>query len=461
MKIALIADIHANLQALEAVLEHAKKEGAIEIWNAGDFVGYGAYPDEVVKILKKESSKNIIGNYDQKVLRVSKKLDEWKRTKPEDKWKAFSWAYKHLSAESLNYLRSLPTELRFKVRGSNILIVHGSPLSVKEHLNPDTPAARLRTLAKAAKADVIICGHSHTPFVVEVDGVSFVNPGSVGRPDDGDPRASYAIMKIKARGIQVTHYRVEYDVEKAVAAIRKHKLPAKFADMLLKGRAWADLGDDTEEVKEVAKEKPDAAVPDEMPNRDKCVKAATKLGADKDIEIGHAKQVTRLALALFNDLKSLHGYGEKEALLLELAAMLHDIGIIEGPRKHHKNSFRIISAGDLSPLSDNDKLLVSLIALFHRKSGPSRKVDAYAALSEDDQKRVGMLAGILRVADGLDFSHFELVHSISAKSSAGAITINCVSGANLNPECESALRKGDVLQEITGRELTIKCKFVG
>ncbi len=88
-------------------------------------------------------------------------------------------------------------------------------------------------------------------------------------------------------------------------------------------------------------------------------------------------------------------------------------------------------------------------------------MDAYAALSEDDQKRVGMLAGILRIADGLDFSHFELVHSISAKSSAGAITINCVSGANLNPECESALRKGDVLQEITSRELTIKCKFVG
>ncbi len=448
MKIALIADIHANLQALESVLKHAKEQGAVEIWNAGDIVGYGAFPDEVAKILKKEASKSIIGNYDQKVLRVSKKIDEWKKTKPEDKWKAFSWAYKQLSGESKNYLRSLPAEIRIKVLGSNVLIVHGSPLSVKEHLSPETPPARLRALAKAAKADVIICGHSHVPFVLELDGVYFVNPGSVGRPDDGDPRASYAIMKIKARGVQVTHYRVDYDIDKAVEAIRRHKLPDTFSEMLVKGRAWADLSNDV-------KEETTAAVQD-TPDRDKCIKAANKLGASKDIETGHARQVTKLALSLFDQLKPLHNFGPKEALLLELAAMLHDIGIIEGPRKHHKTSFRMISEANLKPLSDNDKLMVALIALFHRKSGPAQKAETIAKLSEEDRNRVRMLAAILRVADGLDFSHFELVQAVSAKITEDCITIKCTSGANLDPEIESALRKGDLLQEITGRNLVIK-----
>ena len=83
---------------------------------------------------------------------------------------------------------------------------------------------------------MIICGHSHRPFVRQVDGVWFINTGSVGRPDDGDPRACYAILEIDSESIQVQHYRLEYDVERAVAAIRENELPEAFAQMLLQGR---------------------------------------------------------------------------------------------------------------------------------------------------------------------------------------------------------------------------------
>jgi hypothetical protein len=69
-----------------------------------------------------------------------------------------------------------------------------------------------------------------------VDGVLWINTGSVGRPDDGDPRACYAVLQIGAKRIQVTHHRVEYDVERAVAAIREHNLPEVFAQMILSGR---------------------------------------------------------------------------------------------------------------------------------------------------------------------------------------------------------------------------------
>ncbi len=241
MKVALIGDVHANLPALEAVLAHAREsEQSVEaIWNMGDFVGYGAFPDEVVQLLRKENVLSIIGNYDLKVLQFKQKKKKWRKKKRPEKYLAFKWTYEHLSKKSRKYLRFLSQEIRMKAKGRRILLTHGSPASNEEPLTPNTPEKRLRELAQMAKADVIICGHSHQPFAREVDGVWFINTGSVGRPDDGDPRACYAILQIesKDKDIQVHHYRVEYDVERAVAAIREHKLPEVFAQMTLQGRS--------------------------------------------------------------------------------------------------------------------------------------------------------------------------------------------------------------------------------
>ena len=114
-------------------------------------------------------------------------------------------------------------------------MTHASPASNEEHLTPDTPTKRLRELAGMADADLVICGHSHQPFTRQVQGVWFINTGSVGRPDDGDPRAAYAILTIEPDVFEVRHYRVEYDVARAVAAIRDRGLPEAFAQMLLQG----------------------------------------------------------------------------------------------------------------------------------------------------------------------------------------------------------------------------------
>lgn len=237
MRVALIGDVHANLPALEAVLAHAHDQGVEAIWNVGDFVGYGAFPDEVVQRLRKEDALSIVGNYDLKVLQFKQKKKKWRKKKQPDKYLAFEWAYENLSKKSRKYLRFLSQEIRMKVKGKRILLTHGSPASDEEPLTPDTPEERLHELAHAAKADVIICGHSHQPFVRELDGVWFINTGSVGRPDDGDPRACYAILRIDSENIEVRHYRVEYDVEAAIAAIREHKLPEAFAQMTLEGRS--------------------------------------------------------------------------------------------------------------------------------------------------------------------------------------------------------------------------------
>jgi putative phosphoesterase len=237
MRIALIGDVHANLPALEAVLAHADNLGAEAIWNVGDFVGYGAFPDEVVRRLRKRDAVSIIGNYDKKVLRFKKKKEKWRRSKRQEKFLAFQWAYNHLSKKSRKYLRSLPKEIRLEIAGKRVLLTHGSPISNEEPLTPHTPDDRLRELAEIAQADVIICGHSHQAFTRQVDGVWFINTGSVGRPDDGDPRAAYAILDIEADSLEAHHYRVAYEVEEAIAAIRQSEQPEAFAEMMLQGRS--------------------------------------------------------------------------------------------------------------------------------------------------------------------------------------------------------------------------------
>jgi len=236
MKVALLGDVHANLPALEAVLADAQQQGAEAVWNLGDFLGYGPFPAEVIDRLRGEEAVSIIGNYDAKVLRFEKKKHKWRHTKHADKYLAFRWAHERLSDENRQYLRSLPQNVRLEVHRLRVLLTHGSPAADDEALGPDTPNQRLEELAELADADVVACGHSHQAFTTHAAGVQFVNPGSVGRPEGGDPRANWALLEIEPEQLTVHHRRTEYDVQRTVQAIRRFGLPDDFARMLLHGR---------------------------------------------------------------------------------------------------------------------------------------------------------------------------------------------------------------------------------
>jgi putative phosphoesterase len=236
MKVALIADLHANLPALEAVLAHAEERGAEAIWNVGDFLGYGAFPEQVVQQLRKEYVLSTIGDYDRKVLRFKKRREKWRRSKGLERFLAFQWAYQQLSKRSRKYLRFLSRVIRMTVESQRILLAHANPGSGKVYLAPDTPEQTLSAIAHQVQADIVILGHSHRAVVRQVDGVWFINPGSVGRPDDGDPRASYAALEIEPQRVHVEHYRVDYDVQRLVQALRENGLPEAFAQMFLQGR---------------------------------------------------------------------------------------------------------------------------------------------------------------------------------------------------------------------------------
>jgi putative phosphoesterase len=236
MNVALIGDIHANLPALEAVLAHAQAQGAEAIWNVGDFVGYGPFPDEVIERLRREYALSTSGSYDRKVLRFKKRKDKWRRQKPLEKYVACQWAYERLTKKNRRYLRFLSREIRMKVQGRRVLLTHTSPGSGKESLTLDTPQKRLREIGGEARADLIVCGHSHQAFVRQIDDVWFINPGSVGQPRDGNARTSYAILHITAGDIQVEAFRLEYDIDALVTALRDYSLPEAFAQMALQGR---------------------------------------------------------------------------------------------------------------------------------------------------------------------------------------------------------------------------------
>lgn len=237
MNIGLIGDIHANLPALEAVFAHATLNGVQEFWNIGDFVGYNAFPEESVRFIQQHANvTSIIGNYDLKVLKIEKKREKWSATKAPEKMLSFEWTYEQLSNESKSYLDALPEQREIPIEGRRVLLTHGSPASHDEHLLPGTPVERMRELAGMTDANVIIFGHSHVPFARMVEGKWFINTGSVGRPDDGDPRAAYAILSLEEGDLEVVHFRIPYDIERAVEAIRRAGLPEDFAQMIRQGR---------------------------------------------------------------------------------------------------------------------------------------------------------------------------------------------------------------------------------
>ncbi len=236
MKVALIGDVHANLPALEAVLAHARAQKADAIWNVGDTVGYGAFSDQVVQLLLQQEALSILGEIDLAVLAFKQKKDKWRRKMAPERYAVLERAYENLSKKSRKALRLLSQEARLKIAGRRILLTHGSPLSNEEAVTAGMPLKRLRKLAKAAHADLVLCGHSHQPFKRRVDGVRFVSPGSVGLPADGDPRASYALLRIGPQRIAVHFFRVEYDIERATAALIEQG-QAELAQMVLQGRS--------------------------------------------------------------------------------------------------------------------------------------------------------------------------------------------------------------------------------
>ena len=236
MRIAVFSDVHANLQAMQAVWEDLEGQRPDVVYCLGDLVGYGAHPNEVVEFVRERQVPTVMGNYDEGVGFDLPECGCVYRDPADDARGKLSlqWTRKVTTDENKRYLQGLPFQLRLEDRSPRLLLVHASPRKINEYLYADRPQASFERLAKMAGTDVLLFGHTHLPYTKTVGRTLFVNTGSVGKPKDGDPRAGYVLLELGRRR-KATMRRVAYDVEAAARAIQETDLPAHFADLLRSG----------------------------------------------------------------------------------------------------------------------------------------------------------------------------------------------------------------------------------
>lgn len=242
MPVAVITDVHSNLPALEAVLADAERRGAEEIWCLGDVLGYGAQPDECARLVRERCDACLVGNHDLAVLGA---LDV--ESFSEAAAIAVEWTRGEIGEPELEHLRTLsPSGSR-----SGVGLFHASPRDpVWEYV---LSVEQAQACLEVQPESVALIGHSHVALffgrsggVVQGEqaaagtrldvsaGRWLLNPGSVGQPRDGDPRAAWLELDLEAGA--AVYRRVEYDVEAAASAIAAAGLPKRLGDRLFVGQ---------------------------------------------------------------------------------------------------------------------------------------------------------------------------------------------------------------------------------
>jgi diadenosine tetraphosphatase ApaH/serine/threonine PP2A family protein phosphatase len=242
MHTAVIADIHSNLEAFQAVLKDLEERGGIDdIWCLGDIVGYGPDPHECIQLLRQYRGACVAGNHDWAAIG---KLDT-AAFNPEAA-AACQWTAEALTEEDVVYLASLPLTLS----QGDFTLVHGSPREPIWEYLLSTQEARANFGCFHSRFCLI--GHSHSPLLFELDSKKscrlhqlpeqlplntesrlIINCGSVGQPRDGDPRASYAIIDTELKALQ--HCRIKYNYKLTQEKILDADLPMRLASRLAVG----------------------------------------------------------------------------------------------------------------------------------------------------------------------------------------------------------------------------------
>lgn len=156
---------------------------------------------------------------------------------------SYAWTRAHVSAETRRYLGTLPFRIDVRplgghVPGPRLILLHGNPVLNTVYWTEDRPDSfclQMAGMASAMPGDAIAFGHTHKPWHREINGIHFVNTGSVGRPKDGDPRAGYALVAMDGAAVGVEFVRVGYDIQRAAKGIRDSELPDDFAEILRTG----------------------------------------------------------------------------------------------------------------------------------------------------------------------------------------------------------------------------------
>ncbi|VVB90403.1 Calcineurin-like phosphoesterase superfamily domain protein [uncultured archaeon] len=224
MLVGLIADVHSNAVALRAVLPILDAMGAEKILHAGDIIGYNPYPDETIGLFKKKKIISILGNHERALITGdTSDFNPYAAA-------ALKWTKNTMSSDNIDYIRELKNVEHINLQGIRITLVHGSPKDPDEYVYPEDVEP---DLLKADDCDILVLGHTHIQFKKEYAEGMIVNPGSVGQPRDGDPRAAFAVLDADTGKIKLE--RASYDIEKVIEDMLAAHLPEKLAFRLRAG----------------------------------------------------------------------------------------------------------------------------------------------------------------------------------------------------------------------------------
>ena len=176
-------------------------------------------------------------------------------------------------------------------------------------------------------------------------------------------------------------------------------------------------------------------------------------GYVEDVAAAH---VASLATRLFDDLRAEHGLGARDRLLLEVGALLHDVGIFVNLRGHHKHAQYILSVSEIFGLSRDDMAVISNIARYHRRAAPNKSHLPYMALDSDARVVVNKLGAILRVANALDADHLQKVRDVRVAREDDQWVLEVEGGGDLTLERLAALARADLLTEVFGRKVAFR-----
>jgi exopolyphosphatase/guanosine-5'-triphosphate,3'-diphosphate pyrophosphatase len=192
---------------------------------------------------------------------------------------------------------------------------------------------------------------------------------------------------------------------------------------------------------------------------DAVLSSCRAVGRKYHFEADHAEAVLTLARALFDQTAQLHGLGKRARVLLEAAALLHDVGVTVNNDGHHKHSQYLIEASDLVGLSEEERHLVALLARYHRKSPPNREHEEFAALRRRERSLVERLAALLRLADALDRQHASLVRTLAVKIGEDRVEVRPIltegQQSRLTLEKKAVEEKGALFAQVFGKPVLL------
>lgn len=238
MKIAILGDIHGNIEALKVAYNAAVSNNVEKIYHLGDLGGYAPFVNEVVDFLIEHKIEGVQGNYDDAVSNDKEHCG----CRYEDPVQAeiaalsFKWTKEHATEKSKKYMKGLPFEIAFSAHDKRVKIFHATPLKNNLYWHSDRDEDFFLHMARKADADIMIYGHTHIPYRKNLNSKVFINAGSVGKPKDGDIRTCVCIVDITADNVKSEFLRVPYDIEKVASAIIESGLPSYFAEKLRMGR---------------------------------------------------------------------------------------------------------------------------------------------------------------------------------------------------------------------------------